>query len=61
MPTEQKTQTQRVPTPPTTRRQEEKFTEVLEESEQQPLEQAKTAIRQARRALQEAEDALDNL
>jgi hypothetical protein len=53
--------TRRVPTPPTTKRQEEEFAEQQEERQGDPVSEARTALRVARRALDDAEDALDQL
>ena len=53
--------TQRVPTPPTTRKQEEEFAAEQEERQGDPAKQARQAIRKAEAALREAEDALDQL
>ncbi len=52
-------QRQRVPTPPTTRRQEEEFADEQEQGDR--AETVRASIREARRALQRAEDALDDL
>ncbi|HSE45337.1 MAG TPA: hypothetical protein VLA89_08455 [Gemmatimonadales bacterium] len=51
----------RVPLPPTTREQKERFAEAEEESEQEPVTQVRDAIHQAQSALREAEDALDQI
>jgi hypothetical protein len=61
MATEQQTTSRRVPTPPTTRAQEEVFAEATEQNEDRgdAVENARSAIRAARRSLQEAEDEGD--
>jgi hypothetical protein len=63
MATKQQQTSRRVPTPPTTRAQEETFAEATEQDEERgdAVENAKSAIRAARRSLDQAEDALDAL
>jgi hypothetical protein len=52
----------RVPTPPTTRQQEEVYKQATENEERaDAVDSARRAIRQAIRSLNEAEDALDSL
>jgi hypothetical protein len=52
---------QRIPTPPTTRAQEEQFAAEQEERQGDPVGDARKALAAARRALSDAEDALDRV
>jgi hypothetical protein len=62
MATEEKT-SRRVPNPPTTRAQEEAFAEATEQADERgdSIENARRALQAARRAINDAEDALANL